>query len=461
MIFLPLIGILITVALWGSYIPVPGFISPHESFVKRLTGAMHFTTMTKGIHDLAEVMTTVYDAGHINSTYIQYPYLDYVDSCNITYPVTPGSDILLGIKLWEGGITTSTTSSPSEFEPAFAAPAVDVGIDDDEGREWGSSFASEAGDGNIMAGCVGVLNFISVLWLAYTLSDQRRERDASIRSLVGGDLSFGDVGPSFYEGMDLLIAGQIPWTRAQRVELRDRAVYLTGFAAETSLAKQQRESVSILRQVEKAISRLELQRAVFGIYAELERKLNDQEARISDSSDDARTNAAQVSSKVTDSAADLRQARQLALVVRRPENLSPVMVYQFVCSLAANWERHTASAVASSPEDPPAQTIEDQTESGAEEGSAPATGRKKRQRPSRSKRQRQRRAREQQDRPDPALERPQAQHSGTAAAFAQPYGPGYGQAGGPPLAPAVMAHPSPWQYMPGPLPYDPYYGPHY
>ena len=448
-------------ALWGSYIPVPGFVSPHESFVKRLTGAMHFTTMTKGIHDLAEVMTTVYDAGQINSTYIQYPYLDCVDPCNVTYPMTPSSDILLGIQLWEGGITTS---SPSEFEPAFAALAVDGGLGDDDGETmWGSSSASEAGDGNTMAGCVGILAFISVLWLAYALGDQRRERDASIRSLVGGELSFGDDGPSLYEGMDLLIAGQIPWTRVQRVELRDRAVYLTGFAAETLLAKQQREPVSILRQVEKAISRLELQRAVFGIYAELERKLNDQEVGISDGSDDALANAAQDSSQVTGSAADLRHARQWALVVRRPENLSPVMVYQVVCSLAANWERYTASAVPVSSEDPPAQTVEDQTGSGAGEESAPATGHKKRQRPSKSARLRQKRAREQQDRPDPALERPQAQHSRPAAAFAQPYGPGYGQAGGPPLAPAVMAYPSPygWQYMPRPRPFDPYYGPHY
>lgn len=459
MIFLPFIGVFIGIALWGTWFPVPGFISPHEPFVKRLTGAMHFTTMTKGIHDLAEAMTSVYDAGHIDSTYIQYPYLDCVDSCNVTVPMTSSWDIRLGTQLWDGGIT----SFWSELKPAFAAPAVDVG--DDEGQEeCGSSPTSEAGDGNIMAGCVWVLASISALYLAYTLKDQCRERDASIRSLVGGDLSFGDDGPSLYEEMDLLIAGQVPWAGGLRFDLRDRAVSFTGFAAETSL-EQKREAVSILRQVEKAISRLELQRSVFSIYAELERKIKDREVRIPDSSDDALTNAAQDTSEVNDSAADLRQAHQWALVVRRPENLSPVMVYQFVCSLAASWERYTASAVPVSAVDPPSQTAEDQTKSGAEEVAAPTTGRRKRQRPSRNKRLRQRRAREQLDHSDPALERPhpQVQRAEPAAAYAQPYGPGYGQAGGPPPAPAVMVYPSTfgWQFMPGPLPYDPYYGPRY
>lgn len=420
---------------------------------------MKLTITTKGVHDLAGVLSAAYRDSKVSDPVVaSIPLM--VPACNNTCPLALGPDF--DYRLWEETFIIPTPSAPKDTFAACVAvstaPVEKAGAR--SGEKVFKSPESAAGVVLVVAG-FGVLGLAAVLWHANTLGDEEKGL-GSIRPLDLGFPGDGenrllfDGGLSLFEEMDHLVEGKIPWARL-RFDSDPQPESPTGSEdGEGAREAQKRETVSILRQVEKAISRLERQRAVCIVSAGLDRITKALEA---DGSDEI----AQDTTDESDAAADLRDARQWALVVRRPENLSPVLVYQFVCALHAGWERHTASAV-TVPAEEPAQAAEDQTVSDDEDVSAPANGRKKRKRPSKAKRMRQRRQREEFEMNNPgAVVPPQwgPQYSSPAGYASQPYGPGYGQPGGPFPAPAVVAWPPPYdqQYMyyaPGPF----YHGSH-
>lgn len=455
MLFLPFVGLFVGLSLWGSFFPIPGFSSPDESFIKRITGSMHLTIIAKGIHGMAEVITSGYGPGHsANGPYLQY--MDFADPFMIINGTSPIASSL-DARLLDETFLIRTSTVPQKSLAACVTVS-DGTVPAERGREYSEkvSTSSESSVCSTFVAGAGALVFATALWFAYILADEARivKFLRFLDLVLPGDganrLHIGN-GLSLYEEMDFLVVeGKLPWTTL-RVNSDTRA--------ESSTSSDDYgwiREVSILRQVEKTISRLERQRALSIVCEELARILRVLEAKSSGGSETA--------PDASDAAADLRDARQRALVVRRPENLAPVMVFQLVCALCTSWERNIASAVPVSSEDP-VQAAEDQNQFEAEDVDAPKKGRRKRKRPSKAKRMRDRRQREEQEQGQlvPGPVPPQrAQHSGPAAFASQPYGPGYGYASGPPPTPtpAVMAFPSPFgpQYMP----YGPgyYYGHH-
>lgn len=52
MIFLPFLGVFITLALLGRYYRIPEFIDTNASFQQRLAGVIHGTTLARALYEL-------------------------------------------------------------------------------------------------------------------------------------------------------------------------------------------------------------------------------------------------------------------------------------------------------------------------------------------------------------------------------------------------------------------------
>ncbi|KAF7166791.1 hypothetical protein CNMCM6106_002489 [Aspergillus hiratsukae] len=367
----PFIGGFIFLTLWGSFFQVPGNNDSHGRFVRTISDAVGATALAKGIYDLAEAITSTYAApGHkefvyVRSTGFQSP------AAHVGFPNVTGtrkSTISVAIPLWE--------------EADVLQICVDSGpVDCDTAASNSPTSSSRVG----LVVAWGLLAFIALLWKGLVsfgvsaLGDklgwlgQFFEGTPKVAHYLAADSA-----PSLYEEVDALVEGKMP---SRMVVSSSDVDAFTRSAIVAPLEEQPTwRFVSIHREVEKAISRLKRQRIV-AVFPELDSctvkgpKVNPNGVV------DGLTDTAQGTLDVVGSSA-LHQSRKWALVVRRPENLSPILVLQLVCALLAGWESHTASAVP----DSPGSQVAEEPEADAE--GAPTSGSRRRKRPSQAKRKR-------------------------------------------------------------------------
>ncbi|KAI9929285.1 hypothetical protein ASPWEDRAFT_168875 [Aspergillus wentii DTO 134E9] len=383
MIF-PFVGLFVSLALWGTFFPVPGLIEPEQSFVKRLSGAMGATAMVKGVYDLAEVISSAYMDDHLHNDSV---YVNLAGFESLVDHVNP--------------LNTSTETSLSVVYPLWEEvdqrPVVNITVRDSPRRQtYLSPMACLLFALFVVFYTMGFATFMVFLWrgivslCAYTPGEVTEKPDRCFGGVpkVVHYLAT-DRALSLYEEMETLVEG------SQSSELIKSGPLVTSPASSGTVAlstMQPALTVSILREVEKAISRQHRQREL-AVVSELDfRTAKGQEDCTPISAADVTlTTATPDPSDVIGSDA-LRSPRQWALVVRRPENLASVLVLQLACALLASWERYTVSVV---PDSPGGEAAEEQ-ELEAEGGTSPASRRRKR--PSQAKRKRYaRRLREAQD----------------------------------------------------------------
>lgn len=439
---LPFVGIFALVALWGTFLPVPLLSDPSEGFVKRLTGAIHATTLSKGVYDLAELVSAYVPPGY-GEAYFRGVVYDGSKEL-IVIPTGVETGLSLVIRLGNDETGKSPRGNTSSGGPVS-----------------GSSYTLSASGGLVFV--VGLVAFFWARWMGLVSLGASKLEEALdyLESLLDSWSSpkvahylVADGVPSAYDAVVALVEGNealFSWD-------------FTGYQVGTSTnsvsvvppTKQDSLDVWIHREVMKAISRLERRRAV-AMFPELESCTTTGSTATTDGAVESFTNKSQDASDVSEDVPCFRLPRQWALVVRRPENLAPVMVFQFVCALAANWERHLASS--------DQQAVVEAVQ-GAEDAPTPA-GRRKR--PSQAKRKRlaKRALREKQEELIAEIERstamipaspvpaaPQAPTPNLGPAMAPPaspyYGPGYGHQG---------PRPAPTPYAPYGAPQTGPYGP--
>jgi hypothetical protein len=350
---------------------VPGNNDPHRRFVRTISDAVGATALAKPIYDLAEAITSTYMApGHKEFLYVcstGFPS----PAANVGFPNATGtrkSTISVAIPLWEEAdvLQICVDSGPVDCDTAASV-----------------SPASSSRVGLVVAW--GLLAFIALLWkgLASFGVSALGDKLGWLREFLEGTPKVAhylaaDSAPSLYEEVDALVEGKMP--SGVTVSSSDVDA-LTRSAIAAPLEEQQTWGfVSIHPEVEKAISRLERQRIVAvspGLDSCTVKGLKVNPNGVVD----GLTNTAQGTSGVVGSSA-LHPSRKWAVVLRRPENLSPILVLQVVCALLAGWESHTASAV---PDSPGSQVAE---EPEAEAEGAPTSGSRRRKRPSQAKRKR-------------------------------------------------------------------------
>ncbi|EAW11509.1 uncharacterized protein ACLA_092070 [Aspergillus clavatus NRRL 1] len=409
--------------------------------------------MAKGIHGLAEVISFVCtaprhkDSVHVRSTGFSSP-ADRVDFPNVTDTWKPTISVV--IPLWEeAGVLRIYVDSRPVDRDAEASESPESSLLVRLAFEWGLlAFIVLLGKG-----------FVSLV--AFALGELGKlGRFLEGTPKVGLYLA-ADSAPSLYEEVDALVEGNV-LSQAVASGAADRS--LTLFGTLTPLEVQQvLNIVYILPQVEQAISRLERQRLVT-VFSNLGFRTVQEPIVNPNGIVDGLMDTAQGTPDVLDSSAP-HLPRKWALVVRRPENLSPLMVFQLVCALLAGWERHTASAV------PDAAGLQVAEEPENDADGAPTSGSRRRKRPSQAKRKRYaRRLKEREEglngaaealaeaapspsarpttREPPAPTRSQGPRSGGNRVSSQDAR--HGQYGGPHPAPAPVmgAYPSPYGWQP-------------
>ncbi|GIJ82849.1 hypothetical protein Asppvi_001364 [Aspergillus pseudoviridinutans] len=368
---LPFVGGFIFLTLWGSFFQVPGNNDPHGRFVRTISDAVGATALAKGIYDLAEAITSTYTApGHKEFLYVRSTGFPS-PATHVGFPNATGtrkSTISVAIPLWEEAdvLQICVDSGPVDCDTAAS-----------------NSPASSSRVSLVVAW--GLLAFVALLWkglVSFGVSALGDKLGWLGQFLEGtpkvAHYLAADSAPSLYEEVDALVEGKMPSGVA--VSGSD-VVALTRAAIAPPLEEQQTwRFVSIHPEVEKAISRLERQRIV-AVSPVLDSctvkgpKVNPNGVV------DGLTDTAQGTSDVIGSSA-FHPSRESALVLRRPENLSPILVLQLVCALLAGWESHTASAVPGSP----GSQVAEEPEADAE--GAPTSGSRRRKRPSQAKRKR-------------------------------------------------------------------------
>ncbi|KAL1865092.1 hypothetical protein Plec18167_009561 [Paecilomyces lecythidis] len=460
---IPFFGVFALVALWGTFLPVPLLSDPSEGFVKRLTGAIHATTLSKGVYDLAELVSAYVPPGYGETYFGGVVYDGSKEQFVTPTDVTTGFSLVIRLDIDETGASSRGNTSSDH------APVSD------------SSFVLSA-----YGYLVFVVGLAAVAWARWmgllSLGASKLEEALdNLESLLDSWSSpkvahylVADGVPSAYDAVVALVEGN------EALMSEFSAGYQAGTSTSSVSAvaptKQKSLDVWIHRKVVEAISRLE-RRRVLATFPELESCTTAGSTAAGDGAVESFTNKSLDASNVSEDDSCFRLPRQWALVVRRPENLAPVMVFQFVCALAANWERHLASSD---------QQAVVEVVQGAEVASAPAS---RRMRPSQQKRRRQakRALKEKQGELIAEIERsaavmpaspapvaPLAPTPNLGPAMAPPaspyYGPGYGHRGprpaptqyygaygGPQTGPYGPASAGAYGPAQGPQ-YGPYYG---
>lgn len=430
----PFVGIFALVALWGTFLPVPLLSDPSEGFVKRLSGAMHATTLSKGVYDLAELVSAYVPPGY-GEAYFRGVVYDGSKELIVT-PTDVETGLSLVIRLGNDETGASSRGNTSSDEPPVS----------------GSSFTLSASGYLVLA-----VGLVAVAWARWTGlvslgASKLEEALDNLESLLDSWSSpkvahylVADGVPSAYDAVVALVEGNEALISGDS----------TGYQAGTSTSsvsvvpptKQESLDVWIHRKVMEAISRLERRRAV-AAFPELESCTTAGSTATADGAVESFTTKSLDASDVSEDDSCFRLPRQWALVVRRPENLAPVMVFQFVCALAANWERHLASSD---------QQTAIEVVQGAEDAPAPASHRN---RPSQMKRKRQQRRalREKQGKLIAEIEQSAAMTPASPVPSAPPARtPNLG----PVMAPAASSYYGPGygHYGPRPAP-TPYYAPY-
>ncbi|KAN0070993.1 hypothetical protein V8E54_011158 [Elaphomyces granulatus] len=334
----PFLGVFISLAIWGTFYPVPGFIRPSDGFLGRISGAFEATTCAGGIYHVIEEVARVYVGPRHQDSVVHVQevafggFEDYICLLNGT-EVKASVAIPLGEETGAGGDSPVFTSPI--FPQAFAwCPAV------------------------LLCFCVGLVPSV-----AHTLSDaiERLGRYLEPSPKVAR-LLVVDCGSS---SPDLLSSS-----------------YTSSGPSALPLEREV-DDVFIHHMVEEAISRLERQRAV-AVPSELQCILRSRTAR-SQGAGETLTNPVPVVSPVAVNQSPAHQPWQRwALVVYRPGDHN--VVYHNVCILLARWRQTVDMTVP--------VTVGEETVPAIEDTAVPEEPPRKKNRPSPAARKRRAKRRE-------------------------------------------------------------------
>ncbi|KAF9886069.1 hypothetical protein FE257_012004 [Aspergillus nanangensis] len=466
---IPFVGIFISLTIWGTFFQVPGFNDPQESFTKRIFGAMEATAVAKGVYDLAGVIKSAYKnrvPQYQERTVVHPAGFESNVELMILLPNTTTQATAVSIETgFESNVelmillpNTTTQATAVSIETPLRAKAVDDHVCGP------SASVSMKFFGVTMLIYSGLL---AAIWFRYKKNatasvacgrgTSRNKLNHSMNLFNSILVSSDQVPSSLYELIDALSKPNMPLTVTSDIRFFEQV--LTQF--ETTdifplLAQETPQVISIHREVEKTISRIECQRVAASVYSQLWISFPVQESndKLEDTQNET-TNPVDTKSKSSPVALSsiYIPSRQWALVVRRPEHISPFLYIQMVCALLARLNETNA-------EDKTNQAV---SEPGlcTEPSTPPSAGRRKR--PSQAKRQRYARRRQNE-------EMAAAQSSATTVvnpghdwpATPDPRGQGlnqpdnhgvafddarYGQQGGArPFPPPVILRPGPAQY---------------
>ena len=358
MILLPFLGVFLTLTLWGTFFRVPGFIDPAAPFQLRLAGAVHGTTMASALYELVDTLRLDGDALSLGPLASCRRPLDSVEP---DFALFPAGTVLFN--------TSATAPTSSDFrlhqhllfsrEEASPLPHGPRAAEQQQAMSPAAGGEREHGRGHAAGGLALVMVLVTIAYALGVLRGKKAVLLSSASSASGVRRSTPGQVPvlrrcqSLYEAMDLLLIGGVPWlelrfpgnggngngdgTVRTPFDTSTGSALVAAPSSQTGQSAQQK--VSILRQVEKAISRAELQR-VYGVAVSARSDRIVTEA-VTDS--DAVVGA--VPGKPADLDLDLRRAREWALVVRRPENDTSCVTYLVVNALLAVSARQTAAAV--------------------------------------------------------------------------------------------------------------------
>ena len=378
----PFLGLFLSLAIWGTFYPVPGFVRPSDDFVRRLSGAFKATACAGQIYRVIEMARMHSDPGHKDTEphFHGVPFGGFEDYI---------SEVIASVAIPLG-------------EEAVCQPAVDgenntelvVAFGSDEGCVAGSRYAGESAVFTsplspraaawafaywclalILCFCVGLVPYAAYAQDAIEKLGRYFEPSPKVARLLV-------VGSGSFSYLDFLYSS-----------------FTSPGSSGLPLEGEVDDVVFIHRMVEKAIIRLERQRAV-AVSPELEYCITKSWTVRPGGAVEALTNPVPVTSAVVVDQSSAHQPWQRwALVVHRPEDHN--VVYQRVCILLARW-RHTVEMAV------PVQHCQE-TVPVAEDVAAPEGRPKRKNRPSQAQRRRQgKRKEEERERAERARQEGQA-----------------------------------------------------
>ena len=361
----PFLGVFISLAIWGSFYPVPGFIRPSDGFLGRISGAFEATTCAGGIYHVIEEVARVYvgpwhqdSAVHVQEVAFG-GFEDYICLLNGTEAkssvVIPLREETAEQPVVDGGNCTDLVVAVGNDEEWL----VETGYAGGDSLVFTSPISPQAA-GWTFAWCLAVLLCFCVGLVpsvAHTLSDaiERLGRYLEPSPKVAR-LLVVDCGSS---SPDLLSSS-----------------YTSSGPSALPLERGV-DGVFIHHMVEEAISRLERQRVV-AVPSELQCILRSWTAR-PQGAGETLTNPVPVVSPVAVNQSPAHQPWQRwALVVYRPGDHN--VVYHNVCILLARWRQTVDMTVP--------VTVGEETVPVIEDTAAPEEPPRKKNRPSQAFRRR-------------------------------------------------------------------------
>jgi hypothetical protein len=385
----PFFGLFVSLAIWGTFYPVPGFIRPSDGFVRRLSGAFKATTCAGQIYRVIEMTRMHAGPGHKDpESYFQgVPFggfEEYICLVNGTEAIA-SVVIPLGEETVEQPVVDGRNNT--ELVVAFGS---------DEGCVVESRYTGGDSTVSISSLCPRATAWAFAWWY--------------LAVIICFCLGLVPYGAHARDAVERLGQYFEPSPKVARLLVVDSGslshldfLYNTFTSSSSSglpLEGEADDVVSIHHMVEKAITRLERQRAV-AVSPELEYCITKSWTVGPGGAVEPPTNPVPVTSSVVLGQSDAHQPWQRwALVVHRPEDHN--VVYQRVCSLLAIW-RHTVEMAVPVLEEHPGETVPV-----PEDVAAPEGRRKRKNRASQAQRRRQgkRREREEKERQEgqaPAL----------------------------------------------------------
>ncbi|KAK2767423.1 hypothetical protein FQN54_003579 [Arachnomyces sp. PD_36] len=388
MLMLPFIGLIVSLTLWGTFVPVPFTnINPHESFVGRLGGAFKAAYVTTGAYELVHtVSNTASGYGHV--------VVDDFPVLNDTSPVFAPTST------WEGARFVRELRTVDAKRPSRTTSG-GVGSD--------SSAPVESARG-FVAFVIGALVFVLfhrlglVSYSAYTLGELVEELGSKLfgPGQVVYHLEF--VDPTDVLSLDAIVEmveksrAPVEGGIASFYPSCDASMFTHSLAYRPppqpcqALVLFQRPVVSPVVQedfltfhhvADEAISSLVRLRGDedvkdLGFCTAVDD--DPKEDTIPDVTDSSPTTTTTPASADVLDFGTARLPQTKALVLFRLENLSHFVVYQLVCALLASWESHTTAVTDPTPVDDDTldQQVPEACEVGSETEEAPTKKKKTR-----------------------------------------------------------------------------------
>ena len=362
----PFVGLFLSLAIWGTLYPVPGFIRPSDGFMRRISGAFQATACAGGIYRAIEVARVYVGPWHQDSTSHIHEvtfggFEEYLCLLN-------GTEVKASVAIPLGG---ETAEQPVVDGRNSTDPIVFVG----NGEEWLVETGYAGGDSPVFTSpvfpqaadwafakclavllcfcvglvpCVAHILFAAVEWLGMYLEPSHKVARLLV---VDGDSSSLDLLSSSY----------------------------TSSGSSALPLEREADEVFIHHMVEEAISRLERQ-SVVAVAPELQCILKSWTAWHRGAVETLSNPVPVVSPVAVNQSPAHQPWQRWALVVYRPED--PNVVYQRVCILLARW-RHTVEMAV-----PVSGGHQDTTVPATEDTAAPEGRPRRKNRPSQAQRRR-------------------------------------------------------------------------